>query len=227
MSGGNTLWESVWNSSAKSWSSQDISKALDPVAPGSCLAAYTWLEKTRLRIRVYYQGQDGYIREAAFDTGEGWRKGVEPTQGFPQARSGSGLAISSSPDTNEREAKLFYQSMEGMLVSFDYKRGSTSDGSWQNQDRWFSRSIPQNGYVTSTNKSPSNSSRRIRIYTRRNTSYRRTQKIWRHDAANILHQRRKIDRGRNVAEDEGARMGMAIMGHVRCRSARRGRSILL
>jgi len=148
----NALWESVWNSSAKSWYSQDISKGLDPVAAGSYLTAYTWFEdKTALRIRVYYQRQDGYIREAALDSSKGWGKGMEPAQGFPQARSGTGLAIVPFPDTNEREAKLFYQSMEGKLMSFDYRRNSTSDGSWQNQDRGFSSSIFEKGSKIFTN----------------------------------------------------------------------------
>ena len=143
MSGSNSLWESVWNSSAQSWYSQDISTALDPVAPGSYLTAYSWIDGNDLRIRVYYQRKDGYIREAAFDNGKGWGKGVEPKQGFPQARSGTGLAIVSFPDTNDREAKLFYQSMGGVLTSFDYKRNATADGSWQNQDRGFPALSPR------------------------------------------------------------------------------------
>jgi len=85
------------------------------------LTAYTWFEDKSLRIRVYYQNKDGYIREAAFNDGFGWGKGAEPTQGFPQARHFSGLAIVSFPDTNEREAKLFYNSMDKKLMSFDYK----------------------------------------------------------------------------------------------------------
>ena len=113
VNGSNSLWESFWDSSAKSWHNQDISKGLDPVAPGSYLTAYCWIENNTLRIRVYYQGQDGYIREAAFDTDKGWGKGVEPKQGFPQARSSTGLAIVSFPDTNDREAKLFYRVSEG------------------------------------------------------------------------------------------------------------------
>jgi len=218
----NALWESIWNSSAKSWYSEDISKGLDPVAAGSYLTAYTWFEHNGVqRIRVYYQRQDGYIREAAFDSGRGWGKGVEPAQGFPQARSGTGLAIVPFPDTNEWEAKLYYQNMGGKLISFDYKPKTASDGSWQNQDRQPPRSIPENGYKISTNKFPLNSNRRPRIYTRRNTSYCRTQQIWRHDATNILHPRRKI--GRNPVEEEG---WMAVMEHARCRSARCCRSIL-
>jgi len=194
VNGSNSLWESFWDSSTKSWHNQDISKGLDPVAPGSYLTAYCWIENNTLRIRVYYQGQDGYIREAAFDTDKGWGKGVEPKQGFPQARSSTGLAIVPFPLTNDREAKLFYQSIGGKLMSFDHKRDATSDGSWQNQDRWFSPSIPQNRHNISTNKLPSNSNRKPRIYTRRNTSYCHTQHIWRQDAANILHPRWKFSR---------------------------------
>jgi len=143
VSGSGGLSESVWNSSVKSWYTQDISKGLDPVIAGGYLTAYTWgIDSGGLRIRIYYQGQDGYIREAAFDNGKGWGKGVNPTQGFPQAKSRTGLAIVPFPDTNDQEAKLFYQSMGDKLVSFDYKRGSTSEGSWQSQDCGLSSPSP-------------------------------------------------------------------------------------
>ena len=138
MSESNTLWESIWSSSAKSWHSQDISKGLDPVAAGSYLTAFAGPYNAQAQwIRVYYQRQDGTIREAALNDGGSWGKGIEPTQGFPKAKNGTGLAIVRFPDTNEGEAKLFYQSTGGKLMSFDYRRNSTSDGNWQNQDRGF------------------------------------------------------------------------------------------
>ncbi|PUU73450.1 fungal fucose-specific lectin-domain-containing protein [Tuber borchii] len=134
----NTLTESVWNSSSKLWYDQDINdisfdKVIAPLAPGSQLTAYTWFWNGVLQIRVYYQGQDGYIREAVWNGTKGWSKGDSPSiQGFPLARSGTGLAIVSFPDTNEREAKLFYQDMDGKLRSYDYKPAATWVESWQN-----------------------------------------------------------------------------------------------
>ena len=138
----NALMESGWDSKNKLWSNQDIStgKGIAPLATGSHLTAFTWSENGVRQIRVYYQGQDGYIREAAYNntsTG-GWWKGAAPTiHDFPQARSGTGLAIVSFPETDEREAKLFYQNMDGKLVSYDYKPAATFAESWQNQDRGF------------------------------------------------------------------------------------------
>ena len=225
--GDNALVESVWNSSGNLWYDQDIStgKGIAPLAAGSHLTAYTWFENGLQQIRVYYQGQDGYIREAAHNsTSAGiWWKGAAPTiQDFLRAKSGTGLAIVSFPDTDEREAKLYYQSMDGKLVSYDYKPAATFAQSWQNQNGGFSHFIFRNGYMISTNKFPLNSQPRPRIYTRRNTSYRSGQHIWRHDATNILRPRWKIDR--NLVESERR---MAIMEHARCRSSRRCRSILL
>ena len=149
MSVSNALWESVWNGSVRSWYSQDIPKELDPVESGSYLTAYSWIENDALRTRVYYQKQDEYIQEAASDNGKGWGKAVEPAQSFPQARSGTGLAIVPFPNTNDREAKLFYLNIRGKLMSFDHKRNATSGGSWQNQDRWFSPSISGNRHSIS------------------------------------------------------------------------------
>ncbi|PUU73453.1 hypothetical protein B9Z19DRAFT_1068978 [Tuber borchii] len=131
----NALTESVWNSSSKLWYDQDIStgRGIAPLAAGSQLTAYTWFENGTHQIRVYYQGQDGYIREAVFDNTKGWSKGDSPTiQDFPRAKNGTGLAIVSFPDTNEREAKLYYQNMDGKLVSYDYKPAATWVQSWQN-----------------------------------------------------------------------------------------------
>ena len=225
--GDNALVESVWNSSGNLWYDQDIStgKEIAPLAAGSHLTAYTWFENGLQQIRVYYQGQDGYIREAAHNsTNSGiWWKGAAPTiQDFPRAKSGTGLAIVSFPDTDKREAKLYYQSMDGKLVSYDYKPAATFTQSWQNQNGGSPHFIFRNWYMISTNKFPLNSQRRPRIYTRRSTSYCSSQHIWRHDATNILHPRWKIDR--NLVESERR---MAIMGHARCRSTRRCRSILL
>ncbi|PUU72711.1 hypothetical protein B9Z19DRAFT_1136899 [Tuber borchii] len=148
----NALTESVWNSSSRLWYDQGIndistSKGIAPLAAGSHLTAYTWHDGKVLHIRVYYQGQDGYIREAAYDsTGhKGWWKGDSPAiQDFPRAKSGSGLAIVSFPDTNAREAKLFYQNMDGELRSFDAKPAATWVKTWQNFG--FLRSLFGNGY---------------------------------------------------------------------------------
>ena len=131
----NTLMESAWDSDGGQWWSQDISKELDPIAAGSHLTASHWFDKGQEQFRVYYQGRDGYIREAVHNStsAASWWKGEAPTiQDFPLARSGSGLAIVSFPDTNEREAKLFYQSMDGKLRSYDYKPAATWVQSWQN-----------------------------------------------------------------------------------------------
>jgi len=125
--------------------------ALDPPATGSRLTAYTWLIGQVRQIRIYYQGQDGYIREAAYDFSRGWIKSAAPTiQDFPRARNGTGLAIVSFPNTDESEAKLYYQNMDGKLMSYDYKLKATFAESWQNQDRGFSRPTPENGCKIST-----------------------------------------------------------------------------
>ena len=220
----NTLMESAWDSDGGQWWSQDISKRLDPIAAGSHLTAYHWFEKGLEQFRVYYQGQDGYIREAAHNsTSAGiWWKGAAPTiQDFPRAKSGTGLAIVSFPDTNEREAKLFYQNIDGNLVSYDYKPAATWVQSWQNCG--FSRSIFENGYMISTNKFPPNSNHRPRIYTKRSTSCCCTRHVWRHhNTTNILHPRWKI--GRKMVEEE---RWMGSMEHARCCSSRRFGSILL
>ena len=222
--GDNALVESVRNSSGDLWYDQDIStgKGIAPLAAGSQLTAYTWHDSSVLQIRVYYQGQDGYIREAAYDGTKGWSKGYSPTiQDFPRARSGTGLAIVSFPDTNEREAKLFYQNIDGNLVSYDYKPAATWVQSWQNCG--FSRSIFENGYMISTNKFPPNSNHRPRIYTKRSTSCCCTRHVWRHhNTTNILHPRWKI--GRKMVEEE---RWMGSMEHARCCSSRRFGSILL
>ena len=171
----NALWESVWNSSVKSWYSQDVPKELGPVQSGSYLTAYSWIENDAQRTRAYYRRQNEYIREEAFDNGKGCGKGLEPEQGFPQARSGTGLAIVPSPSTNDREVKIFYQSIGGKLMSFDNKRDPTSDSSWQNQDRGFFASVSGNGYKISTNKFPPNSNPRPRTCARWNTICCRNQ----------------------------------------------------
>jgi len=132
----NALMESSWNSSGNLWFNHDIStgNGIAPLAAGSQLTAFTWFENgVGQQIRVYYQGQDGYIREAAWNGPKGWWKGDSPTvQDFPRAKSGTGLAFVSFPDTNEREAKLFYQNMDGKLSSYDYKPAATWVQSWQN-----------------------------------------------------------------------------------------------
>ena len=70
----------------------------------------------------------------------GWVRSAAPTiQDFPRARNGTGLAIVSFPNTDESEAKLYYQSMDGKLMSYDYKLKGTFKDSQQNQDRGFSR----------------------------------------------------------------------------------------
>ena len=167
---------------------------LDPPAAGSRMTAYTWFIGQVRQIRIYYQGQDGYIREAAYDFSKGWIKSAAPTiQDFPRARNGTGLAIVSFPNTDESEAKLYYQSVDGKLVSFDYKLKGTFKDSWQNQDRGFSRPTFENGYKIPTNKFPSKSNHKPRIYTGRSTSYCRAPH-WRQYAENIFHPRWKIDR---------------------------------
>ena len=167
VSGNNFLKESSWNSTGNLWYDRDIPIALDPPAAGSYLTAYTWFIGQVRQIRIYYQGQDGYIREAAYDFSRGWIKSGAPIiQDFPRAKSGSGLAIVLFPDTDVSEAKLFYQSMDGRLVSYDYKLAATFTQSWKNQDRGFPRSLLGNGYKIYTNKFPSISHRRPRTYTR-------------------------------------------------------------
>ncbi|PUU73452.1 hypothetical protein B9Z19DRAFT_1135127 [Tuber borchii] len=106
---GGALIKSGWNSSHGVGESQDISNGTDiaPLGRGSHLTGYTRLANGLRQSRVYYQGQDGYIREAAHNsTNDGdWWKGAAPTiQDFPRARNGTGLAIVSFPDTDEREA---------------------------------------------------------------------------------------------------------------------------
>ena len=222
------LTESVWNSSSELWYDQDINsistdKGIAPLAAGSQLTAYTWHDGSVLQIRVYYQGQDGYIREAAYDStnSKGWWNGDSPTiQDFPRAKSGTGLAIVSFPDTNEREAKLFYQNMDGKLVSYDYKPAATWVQSWQNCRS--PHSLFRDGY-NSTNKFPLNSNHRPRIYTKRSTSCCCTRHIWKHhNTTNILHPRWKI--GRNLVEEE---RWMEFIEHARCCSPRHFGRILL
>jgi len=164
----NGLIESVWNSTAEIWYDQDISKGPDRPAAGSHLTAYFFFRA--VEIRVYYQGEDGYIREAAYVGAKSWGRGSTPTiQDFPRAKSGTGLAVVSFPDTDESEAKLFYQSMEGKLTSYDYKPAATWRDSWKNCG--FPRPTPENGYKISTKRFPSNSKRRPWIYTRRSAPY--------------------------------------------------------
>ena len=172
----NALKESSWNSTGKLWYGRDIPMVLDSPAAGSRLTTYTWFIRQVRQIRIYYQGQDGYIREAAYDFSKGWVKSAAPTvQDFPRARNGTGLAIVSFPNTDESEAKLYYQSMDGKLMSYDYKLKGTFKESWQNQDRGFFRPTFENGYKISTKRFPSNSKRRPWIYTRRGGPYCRSQ----------------------------------------------------
>jgi len=96
-------------------------------------------------------------------------------QDFPRARNGTGLAIVSFPNTDESEAKLYYQSMDGKLMSYDYKLKGTFKESWQNQDCGFFRPTFENGYKISTKRFPSNSKRRPWIYTRRGGPYCHSQ----------------------------------------------------
>ncbi|KAG0642285.1 hypothetical protein HOY80DRAFT_1134625 [Tuber brumale] len=133
---GNSLVETIWNSSVPGvWYTHVLSSTLDPAAAGSQLTAYYWFAGGVQNIRVYYQGQDGYIREAVYTTGPGarWRRGDAPKiEDFPQARSGSGLAVLLFSDRNQAEdARLYYQNMDGRLVSYDYKREASFVQSWQ------------------------------------------------------------------------------------------------
>ncbi|KAG0136469.1 hypothetical protein HOY82DRAFT_478913, partial [Tuber indicum] len=133
---GNSLVETVWNSSQPgTWDTNLLSSTLDPAAAGSQLTAYAWNANGVQNIRVYYQGQDGYIREAVHTGGSGtrWRKGDAPKiEDFPQARNGSGLAVLLFSDRNQAEdASLYYQNMDGKLVSYDYKREATFLESWK------------------------------------------------------------------------------------------------
>jgi len=224
VSGTNALKETSWNSTGNLWYDRDIPIALDPPAAGSYLTAYTWFIGQVRQIRIYYQGQDGYVREAAYDFSRGWIKSAAPTiQDFPRAKSGSGLVAVSFPDTDVSGAKLFYQSMDGKLVSYDYQLRATFAQSWQNQDRGFSHSIFENGYKIYTNKCPLNSHRRPRIYTRWGTAYCHILHTgnWRAGTTDILHSRWKI--GRNLVDSQS---GMEYMEHARCCSTRRFRSIL-
>ncbi|PUU72712.1 hypothetical protein B9Z19DRAFT_1069560 [Tuber borchii] len=180
---GGALIESGWNSSIGVWDGRDISYGTEiaPLGRGSHLTAYTWFANGLQQFRVYYQGQDGYIREAAHNsTNNGdWWKGAAPTiQDFPRAKNGTGLAIVSFPNTDPREAKLYYQNMDGRLVSYDYKPAATFTQSWQNQDRGLSRSLFENGYKIHTNKFPLNSYRRPRIYTRWGTDGKLIEIWW-------------------------------------------------
>ncbi|PUU73449.1 hypothetical protein B9Z19DRAFT_540201 [Tuber borchii] len=160
----NALTESVWNSSVRQWWSQDISKGYDPIAAGSHLTAYTWFIGQVRQIRVYYQGQDGYIREAVYD--KGWVKSAAPTiQAFPRAKSGSGLVVVLFPDVDVTEAKLFYQSLDGKLVSYDYQLKATFAQSWQNQDPTLDHgSIPDGAQVTAVSSILATGELTLRIY---------------------------------------------------------------
>ena len=222
VSGNNVLKESSWNSTGNLWYDRDIPIALDPPAAGSYLTAYTWFMWQERQIRIYYQGQDGYIREAVYGSSRGWVKSGAPTiQDFPRAKSGSGLGVVLFPDTDASEAKLFYQSMDGRLVSYDYKPAATWVQSWQKCG--FPHSLFRNGYKISTNKFPLNSNYRPRIYTRWGTGYCRILHTsnWRAGTTNILHSRWKISR--NLVDSES---GMECMVHARCYSTRRFRSVL-
>ncbi|RPB01123.1 hypothetical protein L873DRAFT_1788443 [Choiromyces venosus 120613-1] len=132
----NILMETAWNSTAQVWNTYPIPGELDPPIAGSHLTAYTWLSGTRVNIRLYYQGEDGYIREGAYTTGSNasnaWTRGAAPSiQDFPRARNGTGLAVVTFPFTSELEAKLYYQSTEGKLMSYDYRPAGSFDESWQ------------------------------------------------------------------------------------------------
>jgi len=158
------------------WSGHTCGAIIDSPAAGSRLTACTWFIGQVRQIRIYYRGQDGYIREAACDFSKGWIKSTAPTiQDFPRARNSTRLAIVSFPNTDESEAKLYYQSMDGKLMSYDYKLKGTFKDSWQNQGRGFSHPTFENGYKISTKKIPSNSKRRPWICTRRSGPYCRSQ----------------------------------------------------
>ncbi|PUU73448.1 hypothetical protein B9Z19DRAFT_1135124 [Tuber borchii] len=91
---------------------QDISTSnmIDPLSAESQLTAFTWFENGGRQIRVYYHGQDGYIREAAFDTRAGGGAIRPQYKTFP----GQGINI------------------DGKLRSYDYKPAATWVQSWQN-----------------------------------------------------------------------------------------------
>jgi Fungal fucose-specific lectin len=125
--------ESGWNTNDSEWSTAFIGDTKRQAASESQVTAMWWGSGSNFNIRVYFQGEDGYIREAAYTQGNEWTAGgATKVEDFPKALMGSGLAAVMYPETDPLGARLYYQDEDNRLRSYDYRRGSSFDDSWNN-----------------------------------------------------------------------------------------------
>ena len=131
--------------------SQDIPKELDPVESGSYLTACSWIENDALRIRVYYQRQDEYIRETAFNNGKGWGKGVFTSISHSAGLEWYLIGHCPVPEHEPLGSKIILPEYRREIDVFWSQTRRYLRWQWQNQDRWFSPSISGNRHSISTN----------------------------------------------------------------------------
>jgi hypothetical protein len=128
----NYIHESAWSTLNPSWVTTYLPGDRRQTAQDSKLAARCWFSDGLLSVRLYYQGDDGYIHEAAYSN-RSWTGGLstKPSD-FPLARQGSALSVVTFPQENDLDAKLFYQDRDGHLRSYDYTPAATFSTSWRN-----------------------------------------------------------------------------------------------